>query len=336
MRHFIDILHKKHFLFFDDENANAGSGGGAAPSKDENDGKTLSELIDAEFKRLGGKEDEKPSEGESKGKDDNSSSDTSGKDGKEGKKKDDDSEGDDEEDEDKLSPEDLKNAKLIFKALKDPEMGKTLVLGMAKKYGLDSDSTKQEKKEVKASILDKLSKALGGEYPELTKLLAPTLDEVISELVNKSTAADDTIKELQGRLKKLEDNEVGKTVQTAMDDAFGAYTNCDEKVQGRVSKLMDEMPPSPKISPKKYFEILTDRAFKELGITPQLKGSSNKDVSEATKQKRSNNAKDISSRLSTERGNEPGSRQESKNEKMDLNTAVNKAMEEEAAKLGKK
>ena len=200
-----------------------------------------------------------------------------------------------EELEDEVDPVELDNALKLFRALNDPETGPSIIKVMAEKAGISSDSTKKEVKAVTKTINDVVMEKLGPDFSVLGGKLSEILETVVPAIVAQ------VAKPIQERTLANEQAIAKKELGIALDASFSKYDEVPEKVQRKVSALIDEMPPKPGSDPETYFDRIVKIAADELDIKLVKSKSKEKEESPEKKQEKIvRNKRDAFSRLASE------------------------------------
>src|SRR6266853_1380953 len=199
--------------------------------------------------------------------------------------------------ESELRDDEVAFAKNLYKALNnsDPNVQiKTLkLLANAANMDLKEIETKKDIKEAEKDLVALLKEGLG-EFDFLAEKLGPVLERALKSYVAKET---EPIKQAQQLIK---DEKLRDEVSSAIDKAFGEYTNATE-VKDEVIQLMDNFKPSAKMAHKDYFRSLIILAASNKGITLKL---ANSQISQDNNAKIDKNRRDAATRLASERVNE--------------------------------
>jgi hypothetical protein len=193
--------------------------------------------------------------------------------------------------------QELTNAKNLYKALQDPDAGPEVVKIIAAKLGLTIEgTTKKEQKETVKTIKDVVSQHLGTDFAIISDKLTAILEEVVPAIAENAT------KEIKERIANKDSEELKTKIGTALKTSYARYEEVPIKVQQKVFKLMEEMPPARgKTDPTEYFDRLLKIASDETGIKlkPITEGENTKEK-EVKEEKRERNRRDASSRLASE------------------------------------
>lgn len=200
---------------------------------------------------------------------------------------DDESNGDDSDDsseEDELSEDELKNAKGLFKLLKDPSTRDITLRTMAEKAGvLDKNlpSTKVEEKKAIRDVSDVLKDSLGPEYYALFgDKLSKGLKELFAQEREESGKATESI-----RLQAVE-SETDRAFEKLDRETHGE----SKKFRQQMTALADKILPAEGVSTYDYLNILYNVASgnkKAAGANKQMADKINRnrsDVADRTHQ----------------------------------------------------
>lgn len=192
----------------------------------------------------------------------------------------DDEDGADSADEGEDSPEEIAEAKRVYKLLKDPKTARNLVTQLARAEGLlgDEAPTKTELKAAKASISDILKEKLGSNY----EFLIPSLSEALEKiLAGERDTQQQSIQQIQIDATKRESADVlSKLARETKGES--------RKSEARMLELMQEFQIGPGVSIEKYLRGLFAQAT-------SARDASNQKNSKNDKIRR--NANDAPSRL---------------------------------------
>lgn len=181
---------------------------------------------------------------------------------------------------DGLSDEEIKESRKLYKALKDPASAKAVTTALAQQYGMTVGvpETKAEVKEAKKTIQEKVRAALGPEYAFLSEKIGNALESSLEDLreENESVRVE------------LQQKEVVRETNEALEKLNRVTKGESKKLEGKISALMINFPPSGKIGAFEYLEGIYKMASADI--------SKQKAKSEV-RDKINKNAKDVSSRL---------------------------------------
>lgn len=205
-----------------------------------------------------------------------------------------------------LTEDEIKEARNLYKALKDPESAKAVIAALAEKTGLSKVDSKTEVKESKKGIIDILKNALGSEFEFLAVRLGPAIEEVLNE----------ERKERQASFQKIEAQRVESEVISVFKDLEKRTNGESKKLETKMIKLSEEILPGPNTTVKQYVNQLYTLA------------SSGKQVSNEKKviDKIKQNSNDTSGRLRAAGGN--AQQKELPPGKLSLDKAVDSAFEQ--------
>lgn len=183
-----------------------------------------------------------------------------------------------------LSADEAKEAKNLYKLLKDPSTQKQVLRVLAGSAGLldQPPATKEEVKEVKKDFKTILEEKLG---PDL-KWLVPKLSGALEEMFEQEREERTT--ELSALTQKETVNEVVRVSEKLNRETKGEY----KKLENRMNQLADEILPAPGQSVEKYCRHLFAIASSETRTNSQknrLADKINRNANDATERLRSTN-----------------------------------------------
>lgn len=184
------------------------------------------------------------------------------------------------------SPEELAEAKRIYKLLKNPTTAKDLVRELARSEGLlEPDATPKEVKAAKASIKDILKAKLGDKFEFLNGPLAEAIEEI---LAGEREVSQQSVQQIQIDATKRETTDVlSKLARETKGES--------RKVESRMLELMNEFQIGPGVSIEKYLRGLYAQASSARDAA-QVRNSKNDKIRR--------NANDAPSRLQSSSGTE--------------------------------
>lgn len=185
------------------------------------------------------------------------------------------------------SPEDLAEAKRIYKLLKDPKTATSLVRELARAEGLldGQTPTKTEVKEGKKAIKDILKDKLGDKYEFLIPSLSDALEEILS---GERETQNQSVQQIQIEATKRETADVlAKLARETKGES--------RKVESQMLELMNEFQIGPGVSIEKYLRGLYAQASSARNATK----SKNQQTDKINR-----NANDVPSRLTSSSGAE--------------------------------
>jgi len=189
------------------------------------------------------------------------------------------------------SPEDLAEAKRIYKLLQNPTTAKSLVRELARAEGLleAEPPTKQEIREAKASIKDILKEKLGDKYEFLIPSLSDALETI---LAGERETHQQSVQQIQIDATKRETADVlAKLARETKGES--------RKLESKMLELMNEFQIGPGVSIEKYLRGLYAQASSARTAT-SARNQQNDKIRR--------NANDAPSRLQTSSGAENNSR----------------------------
>lgn len=189
--------------------------------------------------------------------------------------------------EEDLDEESLKEAKKLYKALKDPTQTVNVVTALAGQLGLlgkNAPETKQEVKEAKKDVKTILKEALGKEYEFLSDRIGTALDTIFEQ--ERSEA--------EQRINTLSNSQIERDSLAAMQELARETKGESTKVEAQMVELSKKLLPGHGMTIKEYLKILYTQvtAGKQVGI-----------VKKQVDDKIRRNANDVSSRLRSGGGN---------------------------------
>lgn len=190
-----------------------------------------------------------------------------------------------DEDLDELS---LKEAKTLYKALKDPKTASTVVSALAMQLGLlagpKAVETPKEEVKAKKDILSIFKESLGKEFDFLAPKIAAAVDEVMQQ----------QNEERQLEIQQTNNARIASETSTAMN-AIAKRTNGESrKLEPKMVELSSKILPSPGMKVEEYIEVLYTLASsgKQSGI-----------IKTQLNDKIRRNANDVTARIRSAGGN---------------------------------
>lgn len=150
---------------------------------------------------------------------------------------------------DELDETSLKDAKALFKLLKDPATQQATIRAMAAGAGLlgkDLPTTNVEVKEAKKDLKEILKKSLGPQLEWLAEKLAPAMQEMLDEERASATT----------KLASLEQSQIESATNVAWDKLHDETKGLSRKYEARMVQLADEVLPAANQSPLQYLRNL--------------------------------------------------------------------------------
>lgn len=222
---------------------------------------------------------------------------------------------------DGLSDLEQKQAREIFKALKDPERAPALIEFIAKQAGYDKVETKREAQEAKDSILETLKESLGPEFEFLTSRLSPAITKILDEKLAEHT------RDIRQSIYQEKEEKIRVETTAGFTELAQSYFGKDvmpNNLMSKMGELMEIYPPSHNVTVKDYLKDIMFSAAARINL--DLKTIRNQKNNSSIVER---NRTDAVSRLASERGvtnsQVVGA---SHNQKMSLTDSIKKAMEE--------
>jgi hypothetical protein len=170
-----------------------------------------------------------------------------------------------------FSEEDLTNAKLVWKTLKDGGEGAQFFIdALAQKNGYAKIETKQEAKELKSEIKDEITEALGEDYPDLVIKLGPAIDKYVARKLEEGTA-DLKSSITANEQEKLEAR--SEATFTKISNDFYDGKEVPNEVDTEMAKLMGRYKPDVGQNIEEYVMDIFHMATAKLGKLPLPKAS---------------------------------------------------------------
>ncbi len=222
-----------------------------------------------------------------------------------------------EEEEETLSETDeeteareLKEAKFLYAALKDPKQRGAVIAAMAHEAGVLNKpaETKKEEQVQKKAIKDLVKEALG---PDLA-FLSDKLGAAIETVVNQQKEEQDAEK-AQAQAQQVANEVIRET------EWLNKITKGDSKrLESKMSKLADDVLPGPNMTPRKYVTLLYELAS----------GKKVQQVEKGDPDRVKRNANDSASRLSSKTHSVQVPQGKIPDKKMSLNESIQYALKE--------
>jgi hypothetical protein len=188
----------------------------------------------------------------------------------------------DEDEVERLTAQQLKEAKDLYKALLNPAARGPLVQALAQQSGLNLSNieTKKEAKVAKKDITARLKEALGDELGFLADKMGPVIESVIEE---ERQGVEEISKTVE--LRQIE-REAQQTFAKLKKETNGLSTKYEEKM----IQLMDKFPSSPGLSTEEYIRGIAMIA---------MNGKLTQVATQKVVNKIARNAKDVPGRLTS-------------------------------------
>lgn len=215
----------------------------------------------------------------------------------------------DDSTQDDLNEDQLKEAKLLYKTLLDPQQRLNVVAALAAQSGLLNQNTKldtpKQVEKVEQAIGDIIREAIP-EYPGLADKLGPAIEKIVEGVraEQQETAEQMNLQQVQ--------NEVDSELSNLARDTKGA----SRKLENKMASLMQEIAPGPNVTVKSYIRNLY--ALASAGSTQQR-------TTQVVADKINRNANNAADRLKTAPGT---ARTQESLKKMNLNDSVKWAIEQ--------
>lgn len=222
----------------------------------------------------------------------------------------------DEEEEETLSEveleaQELEEAKVLYKALKDPKQRGAVIAAMAHEAGVLNKpaETKTEEKVQKKAVKDLIKEALGPDLAFLSDKLGAAIETVVNQQKEEQNA-----EKVEAQAQQVANEVVEAT------SWLNKVTKGDSKrLEAKMNKLADDILPGPNMSPKKYVTILY-----ELASGKKIQSIGNNGDPDRVKR----NANDSASRLSSKTHSVQVPQGKVPDKKMSLNESVAFALKE--------
>jgi hypothetical protein len=187
-----------------------------------------------------------------------------------------------EEEPDKLSDEEVLNAKNLFKALKNPSTAKEIISVLARNAGLLE--TKQDVHTASKTIQEVFKESLGPDFAFIAEKLAPAIEKV---LLSQKEDYENRLREVrQQQLTAQTESEVEKALSKLNRVTKGE----SKKFEAAMTHLMDDILPGNRTTTEDYIFKLYRIASSE---------QSEKRAKEKMTNKINRNANDVTSRLAS-------------------------------------
>lgn len=262
----------------------------------------VDEVVDGEVKKIE-KTAEEGTEESTAGAEEETSEETAGEEDEQ-EESDDDKKEEEDDDLDELS---VKEAKVLYKALKDPSTRNQMLEALVNGFG-HKPETKTEVKEAKRDIVGKLKESLGVEFGFLAEKLGPAIESILA----------DERKEHAESIGRLEQANIQKEVASVLADIKSGHKGGDwNSVEAKIVRLMDEMTPGPRTSVKDYL-----RNLYSVATAGKAKVGATNEIADKIRK----NANDVSGRLTSRGGVGEGEVKFDPNKKYSLNESVDLAL----------
>jgi hypothetical protein len=198
---------------------------------------------------------------------------------------DDDASDDSDDSTEELSEDEIKEARKLYTALKNPTSARMVATELARQYAVNVQpvETKADVKTAKKDIQSLVKEKLGPEFAFLGDKLSSILE----------TALEDVREENSIKLNEIEQSNLVREVQDITNKLSRETKGESRKYEAKMVKLMDEFQPARGITTEKYIRGIYKMASSE---TSEARGQ--KKVTDKIK----SNSKDVVSRLSSAGG----------------------------------
>ena len=172
-----------------------------------------------------------------------------------------------------LTKEDLKEAKLLYAKLKDPNQRQEVVDFIATQSGYTKAQVREIKEAITETIAEKpkvkdfstiLKEKLGPEFDYLSERLSGALEEIIDS--KTKSIKEDVVRTNEAQLVQAFQSELSDTVDEISTKTYEGK-GIPENVAIAMSKVMDELPCPPTMQPKNYMKLVHDTAVGRVGLT---------------------------------------------------------------------
>ncbi len=187
------------------------------------------------------------------------------------------------EEEEEESEEDRKQAKNLYKLLKNPDTAKQVIRSLAEQNGLLKVDTPSEVKKTKKALAELVEEGLGAEF----KFLGPQLTRVLDAVLNQEREERTT------QISSLESQQVERDVENALSKLARETKGESKKIENKMLDLMSKYLPAPGMPVEEYIR----------GIYAQASaGRTAKTAAAQVTDRIKRNAKDAPSRLQSAPG----------------------------------
>src|SRR6266705_866343 len=197
------------------------------------------------------------------------------------------------EEKEELSDEEIKNAKNLFKLLKNPLTAKETLTMMVRAAGLTPESTKQEEKATTKTIKDIVKEKLGKDYEFLSEKLSDVLEDVVTKVTNER------VSKVESEIAAQKDENLKEKIAAAQQKVISEYREVSDAVLREADRILSEQEliPGKNSTPEKFFKtlIMTAAANKNVNLIKNTSASSDQDS------RREKNARDVNALLSSGR-----------------------------------
>ena len=152
----------------------------------------------------------------------------------------------------------------LFLALRDPKTAPDVIRQLAHISGLDIEKPK-EAQTLRKSITQILSDELGEDNSLLTERLGPALEKILAQ------AVEEKLSPIKSDLEMRQQQEVATRIDTALDSINKSTGGFATKLDGAMSKLMEQIAPGPNTPPEQYINYIFKLAKSEFDEAEKVK-----------------------------------------------------------------
>jgi len=207
-----------------------------------------------------------------------------------------------------LTDDEVKEARDLYKALKNPETSKAVIAALAERTGLNKSETPKEVKAAKKGIQKIIEDALGDDFKFLADKLGPAITEVLNEEKEERNA----------QFQRIEAQKIEQEVVSVFEQLAKRTNGDSKKLESRMMKIAEEILPGPNTTVKSYVNQLYT-----LATAGKSDVSNPKKVIDTIKK----NANDTSGRLRAAAGGNADNKVDKPVGRMSLDESVKWALE---------
>ena len=207
---------------------------------------------------------------------------------------------------DDISDDEIKEAKNLYKLLKDPSTNKDVLRVLAGKAGLLAAETPKEAAKATRKVADILKSKLGDKFDFLTPMLAEALEEILQDVKAENASQIGAVQQTQ----------LNNDVQSAFAKLSSETKGASKNLESKMAALSEKFPPGENITVEEYVRGLYAMASSGAG-----KSTNAKQIADRINR----NIKDVPGRLAS-RSSGAGKDSPRSLGKMNLNQAVEHAM----------
>lgn len=153
-----------------------------------------------------------------------------------------------------LTADEIKEAEILYKSLKNPNQAGLVIKNLATQAGLlaaEEGGSKKTQAQATQAALDILKAELGPENEDLALKFAPALEKIIEQTVKKA------LKPVEERVVQSEAERAAEFVNNTVSSFIDQYEDAkDPKIQTKMVELMGQVQPSGKISMFEYVGMI--------------------------------------------------------------------------------